>query len=92
MAVGALVNLAQAGQGLVICEQKECPTLQVELEVLNTTKSTLHFEQKRDVVFLEIGELPSGILDCKMISFFCDLREDCPSSPGVLHLLHWRQL
>ena len=57
----ALVDFAQSGQGLVVCEQKKEPIKEAVLEELNSPKSTLLLRQKRGVVFLKIGEFPTAI-------------------------------
>ena len=59
--MGAFVDFPKSDQWLVICEQKKRPTLLVVLEVLNSPKSTLHFEQEGCVVLLKIGEFPREI-------------------------------
>ena len=72
----ALVNLAQPCQGPVICEQKEGPTFKVVLEVLNSPKSFLHLQVVGGIVFLKIGEFPTGVPDGMMVPFLVDLREN----------------
>ena len=76
--MSALVDFPKSDQWLVICEQKKRPTLQVVLEVLNSPKSTLHFEQEGCVVFLKIGELSTGVPYGEVVPVLVDLREDGP--------------
>ena len=76
--MGALVDFPQSDLRLVICEQKKQPTLQVVLKVLNSPESTLHFKQAGCVVFLKIGEFPTGIPYGKVVAVLVDLREDGP--------------
>ena len=54
--------------------------------MVDSPQGSLHFQQEGGVVFLVVGQFPTGVADGVVVAVLVDLGEDGPESSGAVLL------